>query len=463
VGKQVDAAEERLETQVKGKRVEAEMAMEGLENEAEEKAAEVDGRAAYKLLAEVLGVNLNPSQAELKDFDYDQFKKQIPALAEAAVAGRVRAGLIGSIERRLGAQLDVPRDFKSDEDWADVREQLVAAAEKAHAAKADRSLGEIERELSQNLPPEPTRDDLTRALISMAFGTATHFDNKTHRKVALRTQRLNYFLAAGDLVADWGEADLKEDVIKHLGGALKALRRIWGEAEFRRLGGLKVAEMVPALRGALDADPEVAAALEPRPPLGPSVETLNDLSGPAREGAEVILGGAVVMQLMRQIMLQVIGSLWVEYLTSVEALRTAIGLEAYAQRDPLVAYKSKAFEMFQELSINIRSGVVARAFTYRPRLATEAPPRAPSGQAAIAPAGNGGGPAPAGPPPEAANMGRNEPCWCGSGKKYKDCHYAKDHAGDSANQAAQPGGQAVAAVASAPANADGGKRRRRKR
>ena len=183
------------------------------------------------------------------------------------MAGRVRAGLIGSIERRLGTTLDVPRDFKSDEDWdPGRREQLVAATEKSHAAKAERSLGEIERELGQNLPAEPTRDDLARALISMAFGTVTAFDRKTHRKVALRTQRLNYFLAAGDMVADWSAADLKADVIAHLGAALKALRRIWGEEPSTAAwGGLKVAEMVPALRAALDTNPVVAAALEPSP------------------------------------------------------------------------------------------------------------------------------------------------------------------------------------------------------
>jgi preprotein translocase subunit SecA len=78
---------------------------------------------------------------------------------------------------------------------------------------------------------------------------------------------------------------------------------------------------------------------------------------------------------MRQNMLQVIGGLWVEYLTSVEALRTSIGLEAYAQRDPLVAYKSKAFEMFQELLVNMRAGVISRAF----RISFQAPePAAPA-------------------------------------------------------------------------------------
>jgi len=51
----------------------------------------------------------------------------------------------------------------------------------------------------------------------------------------------------------------------------------------------------------------------------------------------------------------------------MEALRVSIGLEAYAQRDPLVQYKNRAFELFQELLGNMRSGVVTRMFTYRPR------------------------------------------------------------------------------------------------
>jgi preprotein translocase subunit SecA len=59
--------------------------------------------------------------------------------------------------------------------------------------------------------------------------------------------------------------------------------------------------------------------------------------------------------------------LWVEYLTKVEALRVAIGLEAYAQRDPLVQYKGRASEMFQQLLEDVRSLVIGRAFAARPR------------------------------------------------------------------------------------------------
>jgi preprotein translocase subunit SecA len=66
-------------------------------------------------------------------------------------------------------------------------------------------------------------------------------------------------------------------------------------------------------------------------------------------------------------LLQAITEQWVEYLTRVEALRVSIGLEAYAQRDPLVQYKAQASEMFQGLLSDIRSLVISRVFAYQPR------------------------------------------------------------------------------------------------
>jgi len=60
---------------------------------------------------------------------------------------------------------------------------------------------------------------------------------------------------------------------------------------------------------------------------------------------------------------------WIDYLTQMEGLRTAIGLEAYGQRDPLVQYKSRAFDMFSHLQSDIRAAVVARLFR------SSAPPR----------------------------------------------------------------------------------------
>src|SRR5260370_15285108 len=91
--------------------------------------------------------------------------------------------------------------------------------------------------------------------------------------------------------------------------------------------------------------------------------------------------------------------------------------------------------MFEELTINIRTGIVARAYTYRPRIMAESA-AAPTGRAAAqqaalaspAVAGNGGARgAAAVAPPEARNLGRNDPCWCGSGKKYKDRPWDRAH------------------------------------
>jgi preprotein translocase subunit SecA len=91
------------------------------------------------------------------------------------------------------------------------------------------------------------------------------------------------------------------------------------------------------------------------------------------------------------LLLGVISELWVEYLTTMEALRVSIGLEAYAQRDPLVQYKNRAFEMFQELLSNMRLSVVTRMFTFRPRDLTSvqtavSAPRAEAPQLQAAPA-----------------------------------------------------------------------------
>ena len=69
----------------------------------------------------------------------------------------------------------------------------------------------------------------------------------------------------------------------------------------------------------------------------------------------------------RQLLLGAFSELWVEYLTKVEALRISIGLEAYAQRDPLVQYKGQASEMFAQLLEEVRGLVISRAFAARPR------------------------------------------------------------------------------------------------
>ncbi len=155
--------------------------------------------------------------------------------------------------------------------------------------------------------------------------------------------------------------------------------------------------------------------------------------------------GAELMPLVeRDVMLRTIDWQWMEYLTQMEQFREGIGLRAYGQRDPLVEYKNEAFEMFNELRERIQGSIVSRIF--RVQVQRNAPPPAPtpmvrqvleSGPGDPDGTGNRSNGAPqkrAGAPVGAAaiagaaasgpagKIGRNDPCWCGSGKKYKRCH-----------------------------------------
>jgi preprotein translocase subunit SecA len=148
----------------------------------------------------------------------------------------------------------------------------------------------------------------------------------------------------------------------------------------------------------------------------------------------------------RWAMLHVIDQKWIEYLTQMEYFREGIGLRGYGQRDPLVEYKNEAFAMFNELTEAIKADIVRLIF--QTQLTPQAPPPAPPAQRArfVGPSEpDGAGEAPAaaatngaraagrvsssvadGSPgsavPAGGKIGRNDPCWCGSGKKYKRCH-----------------------------------------
>ena len=127
--------------------------------------------------------------------------------------------------------------------------------------------------------------------------------------------------------------------------------------------------------------------------------------------------------LERIVMLRTIDGLWVEHLTAMEYMRQGIGLQAVGQRDPLVAYKQRSHEMFQDLLAAIQHDVAHTIFRVGIKKGAPPPRQAPA-MAPVA-AGVAGGVAGGGRPKplKAAGkkVGRNDPCPCGSGKKFKKC------------------------------------------
>ncbi len=174
------------------------------------------------------------------------------------------------------------------------------------------------------------------------------------------------------------------------------------------------------------------------------------------------LGEELMRALERFLLLQVIDQRWREHLYDMDYLREGIHLRGFAQIEPLVAYKNEAFELFRDLMNSIWGDFARMIFHVEVTLESEgggAPPasRRPSsrsssstganrnitysgggaqqGALAMAAAASGGGGeayAEDEPPPvieqrrvdETQQLGRNDPCWCGSGKKFKKCHGA---------------------------------------
>ena len=125
----------------------------------------------------------------------------------------------------------------------------------------------------------------------------------------------------------------------------------------------------------------------------------------------------------RRVLLAVIDKLWVDHLTHMDELRQGVGLQAYGQRDPLVVYKTEGFRMFAQLQRNIQHDLVRSIFRVQPVIAQqpirtaitekETSTNAPQEVEASGTVRRKG-----------KKVRPNEPCPCGSGKKYKHCHGA---------------------------------------
>ena len=199
---------------------------------------------------------------------------------------------------------------------------------------------------------------------------------------------------------------LLDMIQKHIGGLVQG----YLASDFFDI--TDVQSLVGAVRGIFPLPPEIDPEELAQLKRGAIEERLRQLAMEAYEAKEAQLGSEMMRQLERLVMLHVIDRLWVEHLTAIDDLRDGIGLRAYGQRDPLVEYKSEAYSMFQGLLENIEHDIVHTI--YRVTVHRE-PPRQ---QRAIATNREEGGRTPT---RVARKVGRNDPCPCGSGKKYKKC------------------------------------------
>jgi preprotein translocase subunit SecA len=195
---------------------------------------------------------------------------------------------------------------------------------------------------------------------------------------------------------------------------------------------------------------DLATQIEQIPDQGARINTLTDIAHKVYEEREKQVKPEVMRQIENYVTLSVIDNLWMDHLDVVDNLREGIGLRAYGQKDPLVEYKNEAFRMFETLVSGIDDEVSHRIFKIQiatpetphvhvtekaagEELGAEevsqpakkakeqsAPSHSPVGMERIATGAIGTAATSVSPKNK---PGRNDPCWCGSGKKYKKCHY----------------------------------------
>ncbi|MEL6641651.1 MAG: SEC-C metal-binding domain-containing protein, partial [Pseudomonadota bacterium] len=171
-------------------------------------------------------------------------------------------------------------------------------------------------------------------------------------------------------------------------------------------------------------------------------ERLEKASADYMAEKEEAFGAETMRNVEKQVILQTIDTKWREHLLTLEHLRSVVGFRGYAQRDPLNEYKTEGFQLFERLLDSLRSDVTEKLGQIRPMTQEEQERliqqmREQQAAAAAAAAGVAASPAVADPatkpgnPAEGfdendrttwGNPSRNDPCPCGSGKKFKHCH-----------------------------------------
>jgi len=367
----LDQAQDRLKTQIAERLEAVDTFFDGLSMEDEE-----EPRNSRQLVEELSAIaratiRLTPElQKGLQDNErqaINETREIVQSQVEEALSSQALTRLIGSVERRLEESLELDQSIQTAGDWNEFADRVLDAIELHFDRRRERlvgSGGQIISDLDNALSRANgslSNNAVIQLLMLMPQGSRASFDKKTHRRVFQRTTRLNYIYYAAQLLEHREPDEITPEVLAHLEQARVIIQKAWGATEWTRIANSPIADLdettQKGLRTVLGEEAYLQTYNNP----------LSTLESEARESVINELGRQAITEIYRQLLLQVITELWVEYLTQMEALRVSIGLEAYGQRDPLVQYKNRAFELFQTLLNDMRTGVVTRMFVFRPR------------------------------------------------------------------------------------------------
>jgi preprotein translocase subunit SecA len=364
----LDRIEEALETQKIDRYDSLDSFIAGLEDRSE--IEELNSQKLVQELSNIVRTPLRLSSSQISELIEgsgeieDEIRKQIEDFLTSLNVLRI----VGAFSVRIDNLELKPKDLQG-QPWSEVVNALLDAIENALDQRKSQLLGnngQLFNDLDTLLKPFDRNsisvNDLYRLMINLVQGSKLAFDRKTHRQVRQKYQRINYVFSAAKVLQKLDPASVKDYILTHLEGAIGAMQEVWGIYELNRLKQSQVSI------SQLDESSTklLKSAFEPERYSEIDKIMVNELDSSSSDLIQKVLGERVCNEIYREVLLSVISQMWVEYLTRMEGLRVSIGMEAYAQRDPLVQYKSQASELFSNLLVDIRSALVNRMFTYRP-------------------------------------------------------------------------------------------------
>ncbi len=398
----LDVAHSRLKEQLEERYSTLDTFAEGMNLEGGEESEQTEARSPRQIADELAGelhmpLRLSSDQMRLMRSDPGEVMEDVRDQVTQYQYDQAVRRLVGAVERRLDESLELPSGapvVENDDAWEDFADRLVQAAEAVLQRRRERLVGagldggQVGRDLEswlskiQDQFAQLSHQSLLNLLYLLPQGSKVSFDKK-HRRVIQHTTRLTFIYLAARLLEGRAPEQISEEVLEHLENAQATMRFIWGLGAQGAIAGMNWDQFDARFQERLGDL------------LGPTASEklrLNPVGALDAADQRLIyeeIGRRRLTEVYRQLLLGVIGELWVEYLTQMEALRVSIGLEAYAQRDPLVQYKARASELFAALLANMRLGVISRMFAYTPRSQPaadrQAPARRPeaSGRAAV--------------------------------------------------------------------------------
>lgn len=284
---------------------------------------------------------------------------------------------------------------------------------------------------------------LEHSLVSRAIEQAQvkvegfNFDSRKHLveydDVLNKQREIIYKLRREALEVATDEKILKKEISEKIASSIETLVSMAHAEEV--VGGKSanqkiVEEFVNIIPFDEASQKQLLLQLEQFPTSDAKTAFLQGLAKDLYENREKQLGSALMQQVEKFVVLSVVDTFWMDHLAAVDNLRQGIGLRGYGQRDPLVEYKNEAFKMFEQLVNGIDGEIVRRIY----RVNVQPPEQHVHSDGTIHKTENlqtnatkiTGEIAQKKPVTNAVDkkkLGRNDPCWCGSGKKYKKCHY----------------------------------------